>query len=228
MQAPPADSPLTAVAILEKDRGGDTALVWYVSLTVDCCQASDSLSSDSSCLSSTGTSLINTFSVSDAIFCPVCFRELFCRCYPAISSDLEPIILRRSQLREESPVQASFSKFRESWIYNFLAVPDVPAQDGKPKHPLSHVLAYAIVVVSKVRTRLSSFAGLQESSCLPLLGFRPGALRLPCAHPFKRLCSAGWLSCCSLAAVVLLTHCCDIGLRGECAPSVGLFTLVFD
>jgi hypothetical protein len=50
-------------------------------------------------------------------------------------------------------VQASFSKFKESWIYNFLAVPDVaPAQDGKPKHPLSRVLAYAIVVVSKVRT----------------------------------------------------------------------------
>jgi hypothetical protein len=41
MQAPPADSPLTAVAILEKDRSGDTALVWYAGLaaaSLCCCQ----------------------------------------------------------------------------------------------------------------------------------------------------------------------------------------------
>jgi hypothetical protein len=62
-----------------------------------------------------------------------------------------------------------------------------------------------------------------------LLGIRPGALRFPCPHPVISLCSAGvrliCLVVCDRASPLLwLCHltCLPLGLRGECAPSVGL------
>jgi len=65
--------------------------------------------------------------------------------YPALpSDDLEPVIISRSNLKEEAiPLQFSFSKFKDFWIYIFTQSKD----EGNTTLP--SVTVYSIVLLTK-------------------------------------------------------------------------------
>jgi len=73
-------------------------------------------------------------------------------CYPELGSDLEKVSIFRSGLQESTvPLQYSFSKFRNEWLYNFIQLNGnvTVAEEQELRSALSpKVQAFAVLVVA--------------------------------------------------------------------------------